>query len=321
MARLATTYWLGTLLVTLSIALPTITNWINSEKQVVAVLNEIEYYESPEEELMENQEALKMIAKMSDICGTLDTSKRVTKLLEAVFVAKQNCSPSHELNFEIQTSSQAILQSLKPKLWRNFDVDQMCSLHYHFKITDFFFAEIMLDWISFKKPPQKTFDQLWGLVSGSRVSNDYIANLGNSVKTHCSKLVIPIAEDVDRDAYSNCTFNNSDMIVARLGSNMSTGNLVTFVFDNCIVNGCGNSSKLLATLQLSDTIPCYQLGIEGWEGCQHVNGDYHYDKIKHWYATEEKKGKRVLISFVTNSLSKLLEKVNRSKDIEIYFFY
>ena len=304
---------------TLSITLPTVTNWISSEKQVIDVLNEIEGRELPVQVWMENQdEALKMIVKMSDICSTLDTSKRITKLLEVVFVAKQNCSPTHELNFEIQTGSQAILQSLKPKLWRNFDVDQMCSLHYYFKITDFFFAEILLDWISFKKPPQNTFDQLWGIVSGSRVSNDYITALGNSVKTHCSKLVIPMPEDADRDAYSNCTFDNSDMIVARLGSNTLTEKLVTFVFDNCIVRGCGNSSKLLATLQLSDTIPWYQLGMKG---CQHVNGDYHHDKIKHWYATEEKKGKRVLISFVTNSLSKLLEKVNRSKDIEIYFFY
>ena len=39
---------------------------------------------------------------------------------------------------------------IESKLWRNFDVNQMLSLLYYHGIIDFFFAEIMLDWISFK---------------------------------------------------------------------------------------------------------------------------------------------------------------------------
>ena len=272
-----------------------ITNWINEEELAVLVLDRIEdgllqgnLAKLPSQTLFSFFEA------MHDACVTAPSLKRVCKL-ETALIGKEN-----PLHFEKNPiDSGAILKSLEPKLWRKFDVNQMLSLHYHYGITDFFFAELMLDWISFKKPSQKVFDQLWVVIRRSNLTDDYVTVLGNSVKTHGSHMVVPeidMAGDQYEDGIGGSLSIESDHIINLL-TNTDTNEL-SFFYKACKIRGCGLPNHCIL-LKLRNAIPCYHLGAESSIDWYH----YHHDKVHHWYATEEKQGQRVLLSLVTKNFN------------------
>ena len=285
-----------------------ITNWTIEEKIAVLVLDRIE--DGPLQETLVKlpSQALSSFFKaMQDVCVTVPSLKRVCKLQSALI------SKEKSLNFKkLKIDSGTILKSLEPKLWRNFDVHQMVSLHYHYGIADFFFAEIMLDWISFKRPSQKAFNQLWVVIEGSKLTNDYVTALGNSIKTHCNKMLIP-ENDVADDGYEigSSMSCSSDVIIEQL----TTYKKAALSKDVCPIKGCTFPNHL-TVLKLHDAMPCYQLGAE-----LGTDSHYHHDKIRHWYATEEKKGQRVLLSLVTNNLNTVLKKVTAAKYFQIHSFH
>ena len=146
-----------------------ITNWIIEEKIAVLVLDRIE--DGPLQETLVKlpSQALSSFFKaMQDACVTVPSLKRLCKLQSAL-ISKKNPLNLKKLQIDSEGTN---LKSLEPQLWRNFDINQMLSQHYHYRITDFFFAEIMLDWISFKKPSQKVFDQLWVVIEGSNLTEE-----------------------------------------------------------------------------------------------------------------------------------------------------
>ena len=90
--------------------------------------------------------------------------------------------------------------------------------------------------------------------------------------------------------------------------------------DECKVKACDKKSRskhCIKVFQLSDTTctPCYQLEVEGPVGPRH----YHHDIIHHWYATELKERRRVLLSFSTNTMAEVIEKVRISRGIRLHF--
>ena len=286
-----------------------ITNWTIEEKIAVLVLDRIE--DGPLQEILvkvPSQTLSSFFEAMQDACVTVLSLKRVCKLQSALIGKSRNF-------VKLPIDSGTILKSLEPKLWRNFDINQMLSLHYHYGIIDYLFAEIMLDWISFKRPSQKVFDQLWVVIEGSKLTNDYVTALGNSVKTHCSNMVIPKA-DVAGDGYGigSSMSCSSDAIMEQL-TNAET-NEAALVYEVCRIKGCTLPNHSIV-LKLHNAIPCYQLGAEYGADGYH----YHHDKVHHWYSTEEKQGQRVLLSLITNNFNTVIKKVTAAKAIQIHYFH
>ena len=292
-----------------------ITNWAIDEKIAVLVLDRIG--DDPLKEILvkvPSQILSSFFEAMQDACVTVPSLKRVCKLQSALIGKSRNF-------VKLPIDSGTILKSLEPKLWRNFDVNQMLSLHYHYGITDFFLAEIMLDWISYKKPSQKVFDQFWVVIEGSKLTNDYMTALGDSIRTHCSNIVIP-ETNVAGDKYEqgNSRISESDFITDRL-TNTDT-NEIPLIYEVCRIKGC-TLPDCFTLLKLRNDIPCYQLGAECSNSIDYSNYNvhYHHDKVHHWYATEEKQGQHVLLSLITNNFNTVIKKVTAAKAIQIHCLY
>ena len=293
-----------------------ITNWIIEEKIAILVLDRME--DGPLQETLvklPSQTLSSFFEAMQDACVTVPSLKRVCKLQSAL-IGKEK--PLNFVNLPIDSGT--ILKSLEPKLWRNFDVSQMLSLRYYHGIMVFFFAEIMLDWISFKKPSQKVFDQLWVVIEGSKLTNDYVTALGNTIITHCSNMVIP-KTNVTGDKYEqgNSRISESDFNKKRLtntDSDTDKSNRVILLDKVCRIKGCMLPNQR-TVLKLHNAIPCYQLGAEYQTDGYH----YHHDKVHHRYSTEEKQGQRVLLSLITNDFNTVIKKVTAAKAIQIHYFH
>ena len=167
-------------------------------------------------------------------------------------------------------------------------------------------------------------DQLWVAIEGSKLTNDYVTALGNSIITHCSNMVIPKA-DVAGDGYEifSTVNSQSDAIMERLTNTNSdtnnsnnNSNRVMLLDKVCRIKGCTLPNHGIV-LKLHNAIPCYQLGAENSTDGYH----YHHDKVHHWYATEEKKGQCVSLSPVTNNFNTVIKKVTASKAFQIHYFH
>ena len=293
----------------LSVTLPTVTHWISTERNVVMVLDEIDECGLQEEMAKMSNVTLELMAKMFEICEEGLNMKRVYKL--QTYIMSQPQPPLRPVA-QLEIDSGSLLEYLKPKRWREFSLDQITSLHHHYKIEDFFFAEISLDWISSTKPAQPAVGQLWGIIVQSKISDKYLVALRTSIQFNNANLDIPTVNvDIKADKYTAVRYSNSDTIKQKLTGSGSANAIVMAAdcrFEDCIIE-----SKHGKTFKLTDTIPCYQLGVEGG-----ANAHYHHDKVFHWYGTEEKKGERVMVSFVTNTMAEVIERVGASEKIHLY---
>ena len=178
----------------LHVTLPTITNWVNSESNVVMVLDRVDecgLQETlsqiptplPKVKKPAHQKAarigqadtkssnpvLQLLEKMQGLkCDTFSSSKRVCMLLS--FILGQNYLQVEKLFHQPQSDSLTVLKNLKPKRWRKFDCHQIASLCNHHRLEGFFFAEIVLDWVRVTEPSEERAEQLWGIVGGTKVS-------------------------------------------------------------------------------------------------------------------------------------------------------
>ena len=294
----------------LSVTLPTVTNWVNAESRVVMVLDVIEECGLQEEMVKMSNLILELMAKMHEICATVPNLKRVYKL--QMYIMSQSPSPPR-LVVQLEIDSGSLLEYLKPKRWREFNLDQLTSLHHHYKIEGFFFAEISLDWMSSTKPAQPSVGQLWDIIVQTKISNDYLVALRTSIQFNDANLEIPTVNvDIKADKHSVQNYPHSDDIRQKLTGFGSANNI--HMGADCRFKDCILESKHSKTFKLTDTIPCYQLGVEGW-----TNVHYHHDKVFHWYGTEEKKGERVMISFVTNTMAEVIERVRASDNIHLHY--
>ena len=296
----------------LSVTLPTVTHWISTvtESRVVMVLDVIEESGLQEEMAKMSNVTLELMAKMFEICEEGLNTKRVYKL--QTYIMSQSQPPLRPV-VQLEIDSGSLLEYLNPKRWREFNLDQITSLHHHYKIEDFFFAEISLDWISSTKPAQPAVGQIWDIIVESKISYHYLVDLRTSIQFYDANLDIPtVNEDIKADKYNADYYPDSDDIKQELtGSGLANG---IHMASNCGFKDCILESKYGKAFKLTDTIPCYQLGVEG-----STISHYHHDKVFHWYGTEEKKGERVMISFVTNTMAEVIERVRASENIHLQF--
>ena len=294
----------------LSVTLPTVTDWVSTESRVVMVLDGIEECGLQEEMAKMSNATSELMAKMHEICEEGVNMKRVYKL--QTYITFLSPTPPRPV-VQLEIDSGSLLESLKPKRWREFDLDQITSLHHHYKIEDFFFAEISLDWISSTKPAQPAVGHIWDIIVQSKISDRYLVALRTSIQFYDANLDIPTVNvDIKADKYSVQNYPGSDDIQQKLTGSGSANDI--HMSGDCTFKDCILESKHGKTFKLTDTIPCYQLGVEGTN-----SHHYHHDKVFHWYGTvKEKKGKRVMISFVTNTMAEVIERVRASENIRLH---
>ena len=299
----------------LSVTLPTVTNWVSNENKVVMVLDRIEECGLEEEmaTLRNPNESLNMMVKMHDLCETVPNLKQVYKI-QSYITSKCQLAPKPSVQLVLPDYSLNLLKSLKPKLWRSYDCEQVMSLYHQYQLKSVYFAEIVLDWICFTNPSKEDVTLLWGVLKNLKISEWYLLLLRFSVESYNAEYVIPMSEEsaiVDYIYNYGSYYDNSAGIQTTL-ANTGTDRTVGMTGD-CSIKSCTIGTKHAKTFTLSDTLPCYQLGLEGG------TGHYHHEKDQHWYATEEKNGKRVLLSFVTNTMAEVIEKVKVSDNIYLHY--
>ena len=301
----------------LSVTLPTVTNWVSNESKVVMVLDIIEKCGLEEEmaTLRNPNESLNMMAKMHDLCETVPNLKQVYKI-QSYITSKCQLAPKPLVQLVLPIDSLNLLKSLKPKLWRSFDCEQVMLLYHQYQLKNVYFAEIALDWICFTNPSKEDVASLWGVLKNLKISESYLLLLRSSFESYNAEYVIPISEEsaIIDYTYICRSYKSSDSIKTKLLLLANTeADRTVRIKDNCSIKSCTIGTGHSITFTLSDTLPCYQLGLEGG------TGHYHHDKLQHWFATEEKNGKRVLLSFVTNTMAEVIEKVKVSEKMYLHY--
>ena len=289
----------------------TITEWVSTESRVVMVLDGIEECGLQEEMAKMSNATLELMTKMFGICEEGLNMKRVYKL--QTYIMSQSPPPPRPV-VQLEIDSGILLECLKTKRWRDFSLDQITSLHHHYNIDDFIFAEISLDWISSTKPAQPAVGQLWDIIVQSKISSHYLVALRTSIQFYDTNLDIPTVNlDIKADKYTSVQYD-SDEIQQKLTGSGSAYNI--FMAGDCTFKDCIFESKHGKIFGLTDTIPCYQLGVEG--GTWSTDVHYHHDRVVHWYGREENKGESVMMSFVTNTMAEVIERVRASKNVRLY---
>ena len=324
----------------LSVTLPTVANWVSCESRVVMVLDRVEkcrlqkilsqiptlansealppIHEAAalsQADMKSSNPTLQLLNKMQEVCDNLSTSKRVFRL--SSFILVQNYLqtervPIPKLFHQPQYDSMSLL---KDTLWRHFDCHQIASLCNHHQIEGFFFAEIVLDWVRFTEPTEERAEQLWGIVGATKISKAYLQVVRNSFSLAYPKAKMGMAQGKNVYMFRADSYKNPERLVRSLTGSDSPTSISMEV--DCKVKACEvqPKSKHCKVFQLSDTTPCYQLEVEGAVGPRH----YHHDIIHHWYATELKDRRRVLLSFSTNTMAEVIEKVRISRGIRLHF--
>jgi len=195
-------------------------------------------------------------------------------------------------------------------------------LDFRHNADHFFYAEIVLDWIRSTKPPLLVVKELWESIKQDRLNYPYVCHLWRSIKSLYGNLDYSTMP-VDRGEPYKYTvvygFNaGSDNI--KIGLKKSPVRLLTFHYDVCQMKGCTLKTRHELAFKLIPGTPCYKLATEN--DFDREQGHYHHDKLKHFYATvEDEDGHRVILSFVTNTLSEVFTKVRTSKNIHLRYLF
>lgn len=297
--------------------LPVINAWIDSEEKVVIALA------SMDDDQFENvpgtlqTQAMKMTAKMNEYCNSVPSLKRVirlqTKIGSAAFADEELQEPARKRL--CLDSKPGYISTLGNGAWRRFDLDRI--LHdVRDKMEHFHYTEILLDWIYHVEPNQEVVTMLWNIMSDVKRANyEYVEAMRNFLKV-TTVYVIPAIERKEFCQYTDKLgpFDDSHEIKDVFDRQNIEDHALWMDWDVCLINGCCETSDHTIGLKLRDAIPCYELGVEGRCG-RH----YHHEKIKHFYATKEVEGKRVLVSFVTKSLAEVLDEMIDATAIEINY--
>ena len=326
----------------LHVTLPTITNWVNSESNVVMVLDRVDEcglqktlsqiptplhkVKKPahqkaarigQADTKSSNPVLQLLEKMQGLCDTFSSSKRVSMLLS--FILGQNYLQVEKLFHQPQSDSLTVLKNLQPKRWRKFDFHQIASLHYHHRLEGFFFAEIVLDWVRVTEPTEEKAEQLWGIVAVSRICKEYLKVVRNSLSLASPEADMPMPQGKNEYRFVADCYNDTDKVVDSLTGSVSTSIYMDTV--ECKLRNCNKPPECsnCKVFKLSDTTPCYQPAAVG-------PGHVQRDITTHWYATELKvetrewkDDTRVLLSFVTNTMAEVITKIRFSKKITLHF--
>ena len=286
--------------------LPVITELIDCERKVVLALDDVEEMKVEETLGVLFTHSLQFTAKMNEVSETVPTLKRVNALQGAL--ANQFAVEVEPARKRLQPSN-SFLESLRPQRWRSFNKDELLALNSD--LEHFVYAEILIDWIRFTSPTQLVVDELWRSIKQQELDYDYLSLLRNSIIA-LQRYVIPdpMKQGTYKYQHGICPIFK-EMLALQKGLKR-----VIFSHTNCNVDGCNLTTNHRTIFQLSDNFHGYQLGVEE-PGDDH----YHHDIIKHYYAREVVGGHCILLSFVSNTLEEVLDKIKDSPYFELHYLF
>ena len=285
--------------------LPVITEWIDCERKVVLALDDVEEMKLEETLRVSFTHSLQFTAKMNEVSETVPTLKRVNALQGAL--ANQFAVEVEPARKRLQPSY-SFLESLRPQRWRSFNKDELLALNSD--LDHFVYAEILIDWIRFTSPTQLVVDELWRSIKQQELNYDYLYFLRRSIIV-LQRYVLPDIMKQGTYKYQSRELSNSREIKSELQKGLKQ---VGFSCTDCNEDGCKLTTSLRTIFQLSDNFHGYQLGVEE-PGYDH----YHHDIIKHYYAREYVGGHWILLSFVSNSLEEVLDKIKDSPYFVLHY--
>lgn len=296
------------------ITLPVITHWIDSEDKVSQALNYITEYTLEEELLKTVTQSVEMTTKMNECCETVANLKRVNSLQAKLLNAKAGQGIGDISSTAI---GHLVLHSLEAKQWRKLWMYQLESLYALYKAEKnmFFYAEIALDWIRATKPLPQTVRVIWENIRKEFINKDYLVVLRNAI--------LAIDKDyVVRDVVKSQAAYRFDLTrIADTDSTQFIENRMESlpIVRVCSVPNCNNrpfKESYNFYFRLVDELPCYEvIPTHDSEKVRH----YKENKTKHWYATEEIAGRRVLISFVTNTKAEVIDIIRNAENVLLYY--
>ena len=287
--------------------LPVITEWIDCERKVVLALDDVEEMKLEETLGVLFTHSLQFTAKMNEVSETVPTLKRVNALQGAL--ANRLAVEVEPARKRLQPST-SFLESLRPQRWRSFNKYELLALNSN--LDHFVYAEILIDWIRFTSPAQLVVDELWRSIRQQELSCGYLYSLRVSIMV-LQRYVLPGIREQGTYKYQSLTFDNNREIKTELQKGLKQ---VGFSRTNCNVDGCNLTTNHRTIFQLSDNFHGYQLGVEE-PGDDH----YHHDIIKHYYAREVVGGHCILLSFVSNTLEEVLDKIKDSPYFELHYLF
>ena len=283
--------------------LPVITEWIDCERKVVLALDDVEEMKLEETLGVLFTHSLQFTAKMNEVSETVPTLKRIIALQGAL-------ANQFAVEVERLQSSTSFLESLRPQKWRSFSKDELLALNS--SLDHFVYAEILIGWIRFTSPTQLVFDELWRSIKQQELNYWYLYVLRDSIVA-LQRYVIP---DIMKQGIYKYQIGTSPNPNYEMKTELQKGiKQVGFSFTHCNVDGCNLTTSHRTIFQLSDNFHGYQLGVEE-PGDQH----YHHDRIKHYFANlQNPLGPWIMLSFVSNTLEEVLDKIKDSKYFELHY--
>ena len=164
----------------LEVTLPTMTSLINSEKEVSDVMDKFESLDLKKLLPLKLSQFQEMAVKMNEVCETVPNLKRINRwMLTLGKHTIDNITTQEPAAKRIRFDSATILKSMKNKAWRTFDKNKILALDFRHNDDHFFYAEIVLDWISFTKPCLLVVQELWGSIKQGCLQYGYVQYLWN----------------------------------------------------------------------------------------------------------------------------------------------
>ena len=118
--------------------------------------------------------------KMNEVCETVPNLKRINRWMSTLGKHTiDNITTQEPAAKRIRFDSATILKSMKNKAWRTFDKNKILALDFRHNDDHFFYAEIVLDWISFTKPCLLVVQELWGSIKQGCLQYGYVQYLWN----------------------------------------------------------------------------------------------------------------------------------------------
>ena len=307
----------------LEVTLPTIMNWICSELHASKVMDKIEQFDLKEH--LPLSQVLKLTAKMNTVCETVPNLKRIIELTPILACGTDEGSskgPPAKRVKRVRYDSVMLLKKMWNKDWRGYDKEKILSLDFRYNSEHFFYAEIVLDWIRFVKPTQGVVSELWSSIRQEKLNYEYVELLGNSITSLVQKYQIPRPGKRHAFHYRFMdrlnSYTDSGKIKAGLVNDPPTKQNLQFPMYSakCVIQGCELEEGHLMIFRLCQTpaMPCYVLGAED----EDFGGHYHNHKLKHFVASVEQNGTRVLFSFLTNDANEVIDRVSFSKGIHCH---
>lgn len=242
--------------------------------------------------------SLELIKKMNEKIDSLETSKKLIQLQSSLI---QNYKPDKSL---------ATLLNIKQ--WRYFNKDQLMlvSVSELYKIEQFIYAEILLDWIGSNRPTQDIVTELWHTLDQTELSYGYVVWVEICILTY--NYTVPPVEQLANNQYKYRDYYwdiDSDTTL-----NLTNKTPIQLIKPKeCFIRNCKQQTEMAVTMQLCDSVPCYNLEA-GTVSNEVSNVHYHPGSIVHWYLLIEQNEQWIRKSLVTQSSDDIVSFLSRKEE-------